>query len=93
MSSRRRSAFAHVADGPDVDARSIPGGYLVFHRGLLDFAESEAALRRARELSPDDPAVLTALTSVHDALRVHLVERAGTWDQHIAEPADLCRAD
>ncbi|GAB3225693.1 phthiocerol type I polyketide synthase PpsE [Mycolicibacterium hippocampi] len=37
----------------------------------------------------DVKAVLTALTSVHDALRVHLVERAGTWDQHIAEPGEF----
>jgi predicted Zn-dependent protease len=43
-SRRYRQIEVHVADGPDVDARSIPGGYLVFHRGLLEFAESEAAL-------------------------------------------------
>ncbi|MGE4365078.1 MAG: type I polyketide synthase, partial [Mycolicibacterium sp.] len=37
----------------------------------------------------DVRAVLTAVTEVHDALRVHLVERAGTWDQHIAEPGEF----
>lgn len=34
----------HVVDSEEVDARSIPGGTLVFYRGLLEFAESEAAL-------------------------------------------------
>ena len=43
-SRRYRRIEVYVADGPDVDARSIPGGYLVFHRGLLEFAGSEAAL-------------------------------------------------
>ncbi|WP_396884548.1 type I polyketide synthase [Mycobacterium sp. SMC-8] len=37
----------------------------------------------------DVRAVLTAVTDAHDALRVHLVERAGTWDQRIAEPAEF----
>lgn len=43
-SRRYRRIEVYVADAAEVDARSIPGGYLVFHRGLLDFAESEAAL-------------------------------------------------
>ena len=37
----------------------------------------------------DVRAVLTAVTGVHDALRVHLVERAGTWDQHIADAGEF----
>lgn len=37
----------------------------------------------------DVAAVLTAVTGTHDALRVHLVERAGTWEQHIAEPGEF----
>ncbi|WP_109519805.1 type I polyketide synthase [Mycolicibacterium aurum] len=37
----------------------------------------------------DVRAVLTAVTTAHDALRVHLVERAGTWDQHIAEAGEF----
>ncbi|MCB0949640.1 MAG: acyltransferase domain-containing protein, partial [Mycobacterium sp.] len=37
----------------------------------------------------DVRAVLTAITGVHDALRVHIVERAGSWDQHIAEPCEF----
>ena len=34
----------YVVDSPQIDARSFPGGTLVFFRGLLDFAGSEAAL-------------------------------------------------
>ena len=34
----------HVVDSSEVDARSIPGGILIFYRGLLEFAENEAAL-------------------------------------------------
>ncbi|MGE2735120.1 type I polyketide synthase [Mycolicibacterium vaccae] len=42
------------------------------------------------DIGEDDVrAVLTAVTATHDALRVHLVERAGTWDQRIAEPGEF----
>lgn len=34
----------YVVDSPRVDARSFPGGTLFFHKGLLSFAENEAAL-------------------------------------------------
>ncbi len=41
---RYRVVKIHLADSPEVDARSFPGGTVVVFRGLLDFAESEAAL-------------------------------------------------
>ena len=42
-------------------------------------------LRLGPEVSVDDVrAVLTAVTNHHDALRLQIVERAGTWEQHIA---------
>jgi len=37
----------------------------------------------------DVRAVLTALTNHHDALRVRIVERAGTFEQHIGEAEEL----
>ncbi len=37
----------------------------------------------------DVRAVLTAVTEVHEALRVHIVEHAGSWDQHIAEAGEF----
>lgn len=41
---RYRQIDIYLADGSQTDARSFPGGSLVFFRGMLDFAESEAAL-------------------------------------------------
>ena len=45
-------------------------------------------------LRPDVPAddiraVLTAVTNHHDALRLRIVERAGTWEQHVGEPQEF----
>ena len=42
--ARYRSIRVYVADSDETDARSFPGGNLIFYRGLLDFAENEAAL-------------------------------------------------
>lgn len=41
---RYRNVRLHLADSPEIDARSFPGGTIVVFRGLIDFAESEAAL-------------------------------------------------
>jgi len=41
---RYRRIQVYVADSPLTDARSFPGGTLVFFRGILEFAENEAAL-------------------------------------------------
>jgi predicted Zn-dependent protease len=41
---RYRNVWLHLADSPEIDARSFPGGTIVVFRGLIDFAESEAAL-------------------------------------------------
>lgn len=42
------------------------------------------------DVSADDvKAVLTAVTATHDALRVRITEHAGTWDQHIHDPAEF----
>ncbi len=41
---RFRKITIFVADSPRPDARSLPGGTLVIFRGMLDSAESEAAL-------------------------------------------------
>ena len=37
----------------------------------------------------DVRSVLTAVTNHHDVLRLQIVERAGTWEQHIAEPQEF----
>ena len=36
----------------------------------------------------DIRAVLTAVTNHHDALRLQIVQRAGTWEQHVGEPQE-----
>jgi predicted Zn-dependent protease len=43
-SDRYRTVKVYLVDSPQIDARSFPGGTLVFFRGLLDFCGSEAAL-------------------------------------------------
>jgi phthiocerol/phenolphthiocerol synthesis type-I polyketide synthase E len=47
-------------------------------------------LRLRADIQVDDVrSVLTAVTNHHDALRLRLVERAGTWEQVIGEPQEL----
>ena len=40
-------------------------------------------------LVEDIRSVLTAVTNHHDALRLRIVQRAGTWEQHIGEPQEF----
>jgi predicted Zn-dependent protease len=53
---RYRSIKVWVADSDEPDARSVPGGWVIISRGLLEFAESEAAVAGvlAHELSHID---------------------------------------
>jgi predicted Zn-dependent protease len=44
QAERYRKLTIYVAESPRPDARSLPGGTLVFFRGMLDSAESESAL-------------------------------------------------
>jgi phthiocerol/phenolphthiocerol synthesis type-I polyketide synthase E len=47
-------------------------------------------LRLRADIQVDDVrSVLTAVTNQHDALRLQLVERAGTWEQVVGEPQEL----
>ena len=42
------------------------------------------------DVSVDDiRSVLTAVTNHHDALRLRIVKRAGTWEQHVEEPQEF----
>ncbi|HEY9303898.1 MAG TPA: beta-ketoacyl synthase N-terminal-like domain-containing protein, partial [Mycobacterium sp.] len=41
----------------------------------------------------DVRAVLTAVTNHHDALRLQIVERAGTWEQVVGEPLESAEVD
>ena len=47
-------------------------------------------LRLRADIQVDDVrSVLTAVTNHHDALRLRLVERAGTWEQVVGDPQEL----
>lgn len=58
MTNRRRyrTIEVYLADTEVTDARAVPGGKIIFSRGMLEFAESEAALAgvAAHELSHID---------------------------------------
>ncbi|HJN07263.1 MAG TPA: M48 family metallopeptidase [Pirellulaceae bacterium] len=42
--SRYKTIRVYLAESNETDARSFPGGTLVFYRGMLEFAENEASL-------------------------------------------------
>lgn len=69
---RYRTIRVYVADSSESDARSFPGGTLIFYRGLLDFAQNEAALVGVigHELSHLDHG-----HQLYDAKRVKLMEK------------------
>lgn len=47
-------------------------------------------LRLRPDVTAEDVrAVLTALTATHEALRLRIEQRAGSWEQHIAAPQDF----
>lgn len=44
---------------------------------------------RADVSAADITAVLTAVVNHHDALRLHIVERSGTWEQRVSDPEEF----
>ncbi len=73
----------------DVAHPPVPPSIEYFlERGLRDRGQwcTPLILQLRSDVGVDDVrAVLTAVTDVHDALRLRLVERAGTWEQHLGE--------
>jgi phthiocerol/phenolphthiocerol synthesis type-I polyketide synthase E len=85
-----------LAKPPEAEAHpAVPPSMAYFlDRGLRDTGRWRVPL--ILWLDPkvgleDIRAVLTAVTNHHDALRLHLVEDAGMWEQHIAPPAEFTR--
>ena len=70
--ARYRTIRIYVANSDETDARSFPGGTLIFYRGMLNFAENEAALVGVigHELSHLDHG-----HQLYDAKRVKLMQR------------------
>ena len=84
LARRTRDEAAHPPVPPNVS-------YFLEH-GLRDVGSWRVPL--VLQLRPDVQlddirAVLTAVTNHHDALRLRLVEHAGTWDQRLGEPEEF----
>ena len=83
-----------LAKPPEAEAHpAVPPNIAYFlDRGLRDTGRWRVPLilRLDPTVGPEDiRAVLTAVTNHHDALRLHLVDRAGMWEQHVAPPGEF----
>jgi len=93
--ARYKTIRVYVANSDETDARSFPGGTLIFYRGMLDFAENEAALVGVigHELSHLDHG-----HQLYDAKRVKLMQRTFSGsngfspDQFFSSGAKLMRS-
>ena len=81
--------------GSDVGNPPVPPNIAYFlEHGLRESGRwcVPLILRLSPEVAVDDVrSVLTAVTNHHDALRLQIVERAGTWEQHIATPQEFAQ--
>ncbi len=89
-------AAGGLAKPPEAQAHpAVPPNFAYFlDRGLRDTGRWRVPLilRLDPKIGPEDiRAVLTAVTNHHDALRLHLVDNAGMWEQHIAPPGEFTR--
>jgi phthiocerol/phenolphthiocerol synthesis type-I polyketide synthase E len=89
-------AASGLAKPPAADANSaVPPNIAHFlEQGLRDTGRWRVPLvvRLDPKLSTEDiQAVLTAVVNHHEALRLHLVEKAGVWEQHIEPPGQFTR--
>ncbi len=87
-------ASSGLAKPPEAQAHpAVPPNIAYFlDRGLRDTGRWRVPLilRLDPKIGPEDiRAVLTAVTNHHDALRLHLVDQAGMWEQHIAPPGEF----
>ena len=81
--------LAVMPSGDDVSPPVPPNiAYFLEHglRGRRPLAGAVGAAPRPDVGVDDVRSVLTAVTNHHDALRLRIVERAGTWEQHIGAP-------
>ena len=89
-------AAGRLGKPPEAEAHPavLPNFAYFLDRGLRDTGRWRVPL--ILRLDPkvgleDIRAVLTAVTNHHDALRLHLVDNAGMWEQHIAPPGKFIR--
>lgn len=78
---------------PAAERPPVPPNIMYFlEQGLRETGRWSVPLilRLGQQVSEDDVrSVLTAVTNHHEALRLHIVERAGAWEQDIAEPQEF----
>jgi phthiocerol/phenolphthiocerol synthesis type-I polyketide synthase E len=89
-------AAGGLAKPPDAMAHTtVPANIAhFFEQGVQEAGRWRAPLifRLADGVSVEDVrAVLTAVTNHHDALRLQVIKRTGTWEQHIAAPQEFER--
>lgn len=87
-------AAGGLAKPPDAEAHSaVPPNITHFlERGVRETGRWRVPLILRLDSGvgiEDVRSVLTAVTNHHDALRLRLVERAGTWEQYIAPPQEF----
>ena len=83
--------LAGVPSGDDVSHPVPPGMVRFFENGLRepDRWRVPLLLTIGSKVGVEDvQSVLTAVTNHHDALRLNIAERAGTWEQRIGAPVD-----
>ena len=78
----------------DVGASPCSAEHRVLPRARVARAPAAGGFPLILRLRPDVPvedirSVLTAVTNHHDALRLRIVQRAGTWEQHVGEPQEF----
>jgi phthiocerol/phenolphthiocerol synthesis type-I polyketide synthase E len=81
--------LASVSPGDDETPPVPPNIVYFLEHGLRDAGRwcVPLILRLDSKVGVDDVrSVLTAVANQHDALRLRIVERAGSWEQHIAPP-------
>ena len=89
-----KGGLARQSFSDDVNAPVPPNIAYFLEHGLREAGRWRVPL--ILRLNPtvgveDVRSVLTAVTNHHDALRLQIVERAGTWEQHIAEPQEFAQ--
>ncbi|OBH88808.1 type I polyketide synthase [Mycobacterium sp. E2733] len=83
--------LASMPSGDDVNPPVPPSMVDRLEHGLREAGRGRVPLilRLGSDVGVDDVrSVLTAVTNHHDALRLTIVERAGSWEQHICPPAE-----
>jgi len=81
--------LASMPSTDDVNPPVPPNISYFLEHGLREAGRSRVPLilRLNSKVGVEDVrSVLTAVTNHHDALRLQIVERAGSWEQHIAAP-------